>query len=185
MLTPLALRVIPRVRCLNRSSDFRAIVRLMCGPAVKLNPITGQRRPDRGTSADQAPTANIGCPHTSTPTRLLCVGSKTKGEARLDHNQLSIFSARIVARSGTLSIAGRCLNGTGAAPLGPGNKAKGDQPQSFKSPAMWRMSAHWSGTIFRCSVAEPPRKPKSSALDPIDAGPFSRDRTTCLTRRNS
>src|ERR1700730_17639269 len=38
MLTPLARRVIPRIRCLNRSSDFRAIVRLMSGPAVKLNP---------------------------------------------------------------------------------------------------------------------------------------------------
>ena len=100
-------------------------------------------------------------------------------------NQLSIFSERIVARSGTLSIAGRCLNGTGTALLGPGNKAKGAQSESFKSPAMWRMLAHWSGTIFRCSVSAPPRKPKSSALDPIDAGPFSRERTTCLTRRNS
>src|SRR6266566_7688954 len=38
MLTPLALRVISRIRCLNRSSDFGAIVRLMSGPAVKLNP---------------------------------------------------------------------------------------------------------------------------------------------------
>jgi hypothetical protein len=27
-----------RIRCLNRSSDFGAIVRLMSGPAVKLNP---------------------------------------------------------------------------------------------------------------------------------------------------
>ena len=38
MLTPLAFRVISRIRCLNRSSDFGAIVRLMSGPAVKLNP---------------------------------------------------------------------------------------------------------------------------------------------------
>ena len=38
MLTPLALRVISRVRCLNRSSDFGAIVRLMSGPTVKLKP---------------------------------------------------------------------------------------------------------------------------------------------------
>src|SRR5437660_7553936 len=38
MLTPLALRVVSRIRCLNRSSDFGAIVRLMSGPAVKLNP---------------------------------------------------------------------------------------------------------------------------------------------------
>src|ERR1700704_6366734 len=38
MLTPLALRVISRIRCLNRSSDFGAIVRLMSGPAAKLNP---------------------------------------------------------------------------------------------------------------------------------------------------
>src|SRR5215468_3292881 len=38
MLTPLALRVMSRIRCLNRSSDFGAIVRLMSGPAVKLNP---------------------------------------------------------------------------------------------------------------------------------------------------
>src|ERR1700746_3917025 len=38
MLTPLALRVISRIRRLNRSSDFGAIVRLMSGPAVKLNP---------------------------------------------------------------------------------------------------------------------------------------------------
>jgi hypothetical protein len=28
--------------------------------------ITGQRRPDRGTMADQAPTAIIGCPHMTT-----------------------------------------------------------------------------------------------------------------------
>ena len=38
MLTPLALRVMSRIRCLNRSSDFGAIVRLMSGAAVKLNP---------------------------------------------------------------------------------------------------------------------------------------------------
>src|SRR5882672_6114431 len=38
MLTPLALRVISRIRCLTRSRDFGAIVRLMSGPAVKLNP---------------------------------------------------------------------------------------------------------------------------------------------------
>jgi hypothetical protein len=38
MLTPLALRVISRIRCLNRSRDFGAIVRLMSGPAEKLNP---------------------------------------------------------------------------------------------------------------------------------------------------
>ena len=38
MLTPLALRVISRIRCLNRSRDFGAILRLMSGPAVKLNP---------------------------------------------------------------------------------------------------------------------------------------------------
>ena len=38
MLTPLALRVISRIRCLNRSSDFGAIVRLISGPVVKLNP---------------------------------------------------------------------------------------------------------------------------------------------------
>ena len=38
MLTPLAFRVISRIRCLNRSRDFGAIVRLMSGPAVKLNP---------------------------------------------------------------------------------------------------------------------------------------------------
>src|SRR5260370_37649216 len=38
MLPPLALRVVSRIRCLNRSSDFGAIVRLMSGPAVKLNP---------------------------------------------------------------------------------------------------------------------------------------------------
>src|SRR6516225_9154082 len=38
MLTPLALRVISRIRRLNRSRDFGAIVRLMSGPAEKLNP---------------------------------------------------------------------------------------------------------------------------------------------------
>src|SRR5437588_11469226 len=38
MLTPLALRVMSRIRCLNRSRDFGAIMRLMSGPAVKLNP---------------------------------------------------------------------------------------------------------------------------------------------------
>jgi hypothetical protein len=38
MLTPLALRVISRIRRLNRSRDFGAIVRLVSGPAVKLNP---------------------------------------------------------------------------------------------------------------------------------------------------
>src|SRR6267143_310158 len=38
MLTPFALRVISRILCLNRSRDFGAIVRLMSGPAVKLNP---------------------------------------------------------------------------------------------------------------------------------------------------
>ena len=32
------LRVMSRIRCLNRSSDFGAIVRLTSGPAVKLNP---------------------------------------------------------------------------------------------------------------------------------------------------
>jgi hypothetical protein len=32
------LRVIPRIRCLNRSRDFGAILRLMSGPAEKLNP---------------------------------------------------------------------------------------------------------------------------------------------------
>src|SRR5437868_5329679 len=38
MLTPLALRVISRIRRLNRSRDFGAIMRLMSGPAVKPNP---------------------------------------------------------------------------------------------------------------------------------------------------
>ena len=38
MLTPLALRVISRIRRLNRSKDFGAMVRLTCGPAEKLNP---------------------------------------------------------------------------------------------------------------------------------------------------
>src|SRR5258708_33219619 len=38
MLTPLALRVISRIRRLNRSRDFGANVRLMAGAAVKLNP---------------------------------------------------------------------------------------------------------------------------------------------------
>src|SRR6476661_4760299 len=38
MLTPLALRVTSRIRRLNRSRDFGAIVRLMSGPALKLNP---------------------------------------------------------------------------------------------------------------------------------------------------
>jgi hypothetical protein len=38
MLTPLALRVMSRIRRLNRSSNFGAIVRLMSGSTVKLNP---------------------------------------------------------------------------------------------------------------------------------------------------
>jgi hypothetical protein len=38
MLTPLALRVISRIRRLNRSRDFGAIMRLISGPAEKLNP---------------------------------------------------------------------------------------------------------------------------------------------------
>ncbi len=38
MLTPLARRVISRIRCLNRSRDFGAILRLISGPPVKLNP---------------------------------------------------------------------------------------------------------------------------------------------------
>ena len=38
MLAPLALRVISRIRCLNRSRDFGAIMRLMSRPAEKLNP---------------------------------------------------------------------------------------------------------------------------------------------------
>jgi hypothetical protein len=40
MLMPLALRVISRIRRLNRSRTFGAIVRLTSGPAVKLNPRT-------------------------------------------------------------------------------------------------------------------------------------------------
>src|SRR6476620_10777705 len=38
MLTPLALRVISRIRRLNRSIDFGAIIRLIFGPAEKLMP---------------------------------------------------------------------------------------------------------------------------------------------------
>ena len=38
MLTPLALRVMSLLERLNRSRDFGAIVRLLSGPAVKLNP---------------------------------------------------------------------------------------------------------------------------------------------------
>src|SRR5256886_13719745 len=38
MLTPLALRVMSRILRLNRSRDFGAIVRLMSGSVVKLNP---------------------------------------------------------------------------------------------------------------------------------------------------
>jgi hypothetical protein len=38
MLTLLALRVISRIRCLNRSRAFGAMTRLTSGPAVKLNP---------------------------------------------------------------------------------------------------------------------------------------------------
>jgi hypothetical protein len=38
MLTPLALRMIPRVRRLNRSRAFGAIMRLASELAVKLNP---------------------------------------------------------------------------------------------------------------------------------------------------
>jgi len=37
MLTPLALRVMSRIRCLNRSSDFGAIMRLMPGPPAPSN----------------------------------------------------------------------------------------------------------------------------------------------------
>ena len=38
MLTPLARRVISRIRRLNRSSAFGAMTRLTSGPALKLNP---------------------------------------------------------------------------------------------------------------------------------------------------
>src|SRR5271166_2423799 len=38
MLTPLALRVVSRIRRLNRSRDLGAMMRLTSGPAVKLNP---------------------------------------------------------------------------------------------------------------------------------------------------
>src|ERR1019366_6459081 len=38
MLTPLARRVISRIRCLNRSKAFDAITRWTSGPVVKLNP---------------------------------------------------------------------------------------------------------------------------------------------------
>jgi hypothetical protein len=38
MLTPLARRVVSRIRCLNRSRAFGAIMRLTSGPALKLNP---------------------------------------------------------------------------------------------------------------------------------------------------
>ena len=38
MLTPLARRVVSRIRCLNRSKAFGAIMRLISGPALKLNP---------------------------------------------------------------------------------------------------------------------------------------------------
>jgi hypothetical protein len=38
MLTPLARRVISRIRRLNRSKALRAITRLTSGPTVKLNP---------------------------------------------------------------------------------------------------------------------------------------------------
>jgi hypothetical protein len=38
MLTPLTLCVISRILRLNRSRDFGAILRLMSGPVVKLNP---------------------------------------------------------------------------------------------------------------------------------------------------
>jgi hypothetical protein len=38
MLTPLAPRVVSRIRSLNHSSGFDAIVGLIHGPAVKLNP---------------------------------------------------------------------------------------------------------------------------------------------------
>ena len=40
MLTPLARRVISRIRCLNRSKAFDAMTRLTSGPVVKLNPRT-------------------------------------------------------------------------------------------------------------------------------------------------
>ena len=38
MLTPLARRVVSRIRCLNRSKAFGAIMRLISGPVLKLNP---------------------------------------------------------------------------------------------------------------------------------------------------
>jgi hypothetical protein len=38
MLTPLARRVISRIRSLNRTRAFGAITRLTSGPTVKLNP---------------------------------------------------------------------------------------------------------------------------------------------------
>src|SRR5438105_6136031 len=38
MLTPLARRVVSRIRCLNRAKAFGAMARLTSGPAVKLNP---------------------------------------------------------------------------------------------------------------------------------------------------
>src|SRR5215469_8155580 len=38
MLTPWARRVVSRIRCLNRSRAFGAMMRLTSGPALKLNP---------------------------------------------------------------------------------------------------------------------------------------------------
>src|SRR5262250_1751563 len=38
MLTPFARRVISRIRCLKRSKAFGAMVRLISGPSLKLNP---------------------------------------------------------------------------------------------------------------------------------------------------
>jgi hypothetical protein len=38
MLTPLARRVVSRIRCLNCFRAFGAIMRLISGPVLKLNP---------------------------------------------------------------------------------------------------------------------------------------------------
>src|SRR6476661_6926215 len=91
MLTPLTLCVISRILRLNRSRDFGAILRLMSGPVVKLNP-RNFRSCGRATALFASLTLAVGLSDKTVANvranlvaRIAVIGAKTPTWAKAEH----------------------------------------------------------------------------------------------------
>ena len=157
MLTPLALRVISRIRRLNRSRDFRAIVRLMSGPAVKLNP-RNLRSCGRATALLASFTLSLSfCSSTGNPGRHGPERALLFDEARnaLHHPLTRAFAANVdvtvvritnKAVSAALQLA---VDSSSTRLLSSGERAPRTQKVTLRS-RQWRVRTAGWRAVARC-----------------------------------